>query len=364
MPEPSGVFTRTSAERDADLLVEITARVEEHRERCAPYGRIMNALGYDPEQVRTLADIPPLPVGLFKDLELRSVAEDDVVRVLQSSGTTGSPSRIFLDRDATIDQQQVLADTLASVLGSERLPMLIVDTEAVTTDEALSARGAGVLGLMPFGREHTFVLDADGEVDLDRVRDFLRAFGDQPFAIFGFTFMVWIYLYEPAHELGLDLSQGVLLHSGGWKKLADRSVSNEDFRTRLGEAFGLSRIHNFYGMAEQIGVVYLEGPSGGDLYAPDMAQIVIRDPFTLEPVPHGTEGLIEVLSSLPRSYPGNALLTEDVGVINGVDDGDWPGPRFSVLRRLPRAEPRGCSDTFTADDEPEADAGRAAEVAS
>ncbi len=351
MPEPAGMFTRSSAERDALLLAEIGARVEEHRERCVPYARIMDAVGYDPATVRTLADIPPLPVALFKDLELRSVPEDEVVRVLQSSGTTGSPSRIFLDRDATVDQQRVLADTLAVVLGEERLPMLIVDSESVITDSALSARGAGVLGLMPFGRDHTFVLDADGEVDLDALRGFLDEHGDAPFAVFGFTFMVWIYLYEPARELGLDLSQGILLHSGGWKKLAERAVGNAEFRERLGQAFGLTRIHNFYGMAEQIGVVYLEGPSGGELYAPDLAQIIIRDPFTLEPVPHGTEGVIEVLSSLPRSYPGNALLTEDVGVIHGVDDGDWPGPRFSVLRRLPRAEPRGCSDTFTADED-------------
>jgi len=33
-------------------------------------------------------------------------------------------------------------------------------------------------------------------------------------------------------------------------------------------------------------------------------------------------------------------------VVDGVDDGDWPGKRFRVLGRLPRAEPRGCSDTY------------------
>jgi hypothetical protein len=40
------------------------------------------------------------------------------------------------------------------------------------------------------------------------------------------------------------------------------------------------------------------------------------------------------------------LLTEDLGVVHGIDDGDWPGKRFSVLGRLPRAEARGCSDTY------------------
>ena len=57
-------------------------------------------------------------------------------------------------------------------------------------------------------------------------------------------------------------------------------------------------------------------------------------------------GLLEVISTLPTSYPGHVLLTEDLGVVHGIDDGDWPGKRFSVLGRLPRAEARGCSDTY------------------
>ena len=57
-------------------------------------------------------------------------------------------------------------------------------------------------------------------------------------------------------------------------------------------------------------------------------------------------GVIEVLSTLPRSWPGHVLLTEDIGVLNGVDDGDWPGKRFSVFDRLLLAEARGCSDTY------------------
>lgn len=32
------------------------------------------------------------------------------------------------------------------------------------------------------------------------------------------------------------------------------------------------------------------------------------------------EGIIQVLSLLPTSYPGNSLLTEDLGMILGEDD--------------------------------------------
>ena len=48
----------------------------------------------------------------------------------------------------------------------------------------------------------------------------------------------------------------------------------------------------------------------------------------------GKPGVVEVISTLPRSYPGHVLLTEDRGVVHGVDDGHWPGKRFSILGRL------------------------------
>ena len=348
----TGPFTLDQAAREARLLPALTTLTEHHRAQSEAYDRILEATGYAsgarPERV---ADLPWLPVRLFKRLELKSISDDEVFRVLTSSGTTGDVSRIYLDRAAAAAQTKALAETLQTVLGPDRLPMLIVDTRSVfEARSSFSARGAGVLGMMTFGRDHAWVLDAEGRPDPAVVRDFLARHGDAPFLVFGFTFMVWSYLYELARDEGLDLSNGILVHSGGWKKLIDRAVDNREFRRAFAEDAGLTRIHNFYGMVEQIGVVYLEGPEGDALYCPDFADVIVRDPETWDPQPPGKPGVIEVISTLPESYPGHLLLTEDLGVIHGIDDGAWPGPRFSILGRLPRAEARGCSDTFTVAD--------------
>jgi hypothetical protein len=157
--------------------------------------------------------------------------------------------------------------------------------------------------------------------------------------------MVWQYLYRRIEKLGLDLSNGILLHSGGWKKLQEEAVSNADFRQRLLSASGLSRVYNFYGMVEQVGSVYVEGEDGY-LYPPNFADVVMRDPVTLTPAPVGTPGVIQVLSILPLSYPGHSILTEDLGVVHGIDDSTCGrhGKRFSVIGRVPKTELRGCSD--------------------
>ena len=342
------VFTLTQREKEMRLLPELVALTERHRAASPAYARILAATDHEPGRpYASLAELPWLPVRLFKTHVLKSIPDDEVFRVLTSSGTTGDLSRIYLDKAAAAAQARMLTRTLQSVLGPRRLPMLVVDTLAVVKDRtSFSARGAGVLGMMNFGRDHVFALDEHGASDLDAVRRFLQRHGRQPFLIFGFTFMVWLYLYELTRGQGLDLSHGTLIHSGGWKKLADRAVDNAEFRRAFAADTGLIRSHNFYGMVEQIGVVYLEGPGGGSLYCPDFADVIIRDPQTWAEQPPGVPGLVEVVSTLPESYPGHALLTEDLGVVHGVDDGSWPGKRFSILGRLPRAEARGCSDTF------------------
>ena len=82
-------------------------------------------------------------------------------------------------------------------------------------------------------------------------------------------------------------------------------------------------------------------------WAKDM-DLFTRDGNTLEPLPPGEPGLIQVVSALPESYPGHSLLTEDMGVVEGCDDPatGMSGQYFRSLGRLPQAELRGCSDTF------------------
>ena len=342
------VFGAPQADKEAALLPVLSDLVLHHRNRCESYDRILRAIGLHPDSsFESMGALPWLPVALFKHHVLRSVDEAEVVKTLTSSGTTGQEvSRIYLDRDAASQQPVMLSRTLREVLGDKRLPMLLVDTAALRSRREFSARTAGVLGMAIFGRSHTYVLDEDGRPDVEAVKQFLTRHGGEPFLIFGFTYMVWLYLFEMAASIGLDLSNGILVHSGGWKKMQDRGVSNDVFRRSFAQSTGLHRIHNYYGMVEQIGTVFLEGPSGGSFYCPDFADVIIRDPETWDEQPVGRPGLIEVLSSLPRSYPGHVLLTEDLGVLDGIDDGDWPGKRFSVLGRLSGVEARGCSDTF------------------
>lgn len=344
------VYGLSRADKRARLGAELTALTEHHRIHCPPYAQILDARGWRPSTPEALEDLPWLPVRLFKMYELRSVPQEQVFKTLTSSGTTGqAPSRIVLDKSTASFQTTALVRIMQAFLGKARLPMLIIDHPGVIKDRtSFSARGAGILGLSNFGRGHVYALNDDMRLNLEAVRTFARQHAGAPKLIFGFTFMVWLHFLLELERLGerLELDDAILFHSGGWKKLEALAVDNAEFKRRLRAACGALRIHNFYGMVEQVGSVFVECEHG-HLHAPTFADVILRDPITWRPLPVGEQGVIQVLSALPRSYPGHSLLTEDLGTLRGEDNCPCgrQGHHFHVHGRMARAEVRGCSDT-------------------
>jgi len=345
-------FSIPQPEKELLLEMELSKLVDLHRQQCGPYRRITDALPHRPSA--TLADLPYLPVSLFKSHLLSSIPDSQVFKIMTSSGTTGQAvSRVVLDRATADLQARALSSVMSHVLGKQRAPMVIIDTPNVVRERtSFSARGAGVLGMLPFGRHHFYALDDDMRLDVPGLCAYLEQHSGEQVFLFGFTYMVWKYFLQEIVASGteVDLSLGVLVHSGGWKTLADESVGNMEFKAALWNATGLTRVHNFYGMVEQVGSVFVEGDDGW-LYPPNFADVIIRNPITWAPAAIGEPGVVEVLSVLPRSYPGHILLTEDLGVVHGVGDPDtgWSGKKLEILGRVPRSELRGCSDTHAHD---------------
>ena len=343
------VYGLAQAEKSALLMERLNALSEWHRQHSPEFARILDGYGWATAADR-YDDLPYLAVRLFKHLLLASVPEEERFKTLTSSGTTGAVSRIVLDRQTAALQSKVLVKILQEFIGKQRLPMLLIEQPVLIQNRSgFSARGAGALGLSFLGRDHHYALDEQMRPNWPVIEAFCDRYANQPVLIFGFTFMVWQCLLEPLRERGiqLPLAQGILFHSGGWKKLQHLAVDNAAFKARCQQQLGVSRVHNFYGMVEQVGSVFVECEAG-HLHAPVFADLLVRDPQTLALQPVGEPGLLQVLSALPQSYPGHSLLTEDQGVQLGVDDCPCGrhGRYFTVLGRQRGAEVRGCSDTF------------------
>jgi len=346
---PPYSLNREEKARLLDLVLrQLTRR---HYENCAEYRKIVDALGYDLDSERPYSELPFIPVRLFKSLDLLSAPRSEIVKTMTSSGTSGQQvSKIYLDRSTAANQTKALTRIVSSFLGKQRAPMIVIDAENTLKDRNnFSARAAGILGFSIFGSKRIFALDENMNIRVDEVRAFIAQNPSERVFLFGFTFMVWQHFYRALASGGqtLNIDNGVLIHGGGWKKLAQNAVIREDFKSRLREVAGIPQVHDYYGMVEQTGSIYMECEHGY-LHAPAFSDVIVRRPLDFRPAAIGEPGIIQLLSILPASYPGHSILTEDEGVICGEDDCRCGrlGKYFKVNGRLKNAEVRGCSDVY------------------
>lgn len=329
-------------------LLELTRH---HYSNCDQYRRILDKLQYDESKIKSIYDLPMIPIRLFKEQDLLSVDKTLITKTMTSSGTSGQQvSKIYLDSDNARNQTKVLTNIINSYIGNERQPLLILDTPLVKKDRAMfSARGAGIIGFTMFGRKVKYALDENMNLDIEGIKEFVNQYNDQKIIIFGYTYIIWQYCIQALQKEDncLNINDGILFHVGGWKKLKDQRVDDHIYNQFIRNTMGNIKVYNYYGMAEQLGSIYVECENG-HMHCSNFSDVIIRRSKDFSVADIGEKGLMEIVSLLPSSYPGHVILTEDEGEILGEDDCPCGrlGKYFKIHGRIKNAEVRGCSDTF------------------
>jgi len=345
------LYTYDKLTKKKFFLEHMLVLFDHHCNHSNEFKRMMKSVNYCNKNICSIEDLPFIPVRLFKLYELASVSRDQVIKTMTSSGTTShSVSKIFLDKQTSSLQTRILSRIVTSFLGSARVPMIIIDCEStVKNRNQFSARSAGITGFSLFSTKRIFALNDDMSLNFEQIKQFLEDNKSKTIFLFGFTFIVYQHFYRELLKLPqkFDLSNSVLIHGGGWKKLISEAVENTTFKTHLNSVCGLSRIHDYYGMVEQTGTIHMECEYGY-LHTSEYSDIIIRNSNDFSVSRYGEEGIIQLLSLLPISYPGQSILTEDLGTIFGEDDCKCgrKGKYFKINGRLKNAELRGCSDTY------------------
>lgn len=349
-------YSQEDSEKCAILLPIIKEQLKNARQNNRHIDNYFSKLGIEIDSIHSLEDVPFIPVQMFKFFDLRTCPEQEIVKILQSSGTTGGqPSRIPLDKATTLNQIKALKSTLSDYLGKSRKIFLVIDHEGINSPKmAFSARTAGVRGLSIYAKKIFYLLkEEEGKLVLNMpvIRDVIENYSHEELYAFGFTYIIWTVFYEQLKMEGIRFAfeHFTLFHGGGWKKMRDLVVSKEIFSETVATLFGTQseRILDFYGMAEQTGIIFVDCDQGNK-HVPGFSQVIIRDPFTLKPCDTGKTGLIEVMSILADSYYDQAVLTEDFGILVGVDGCPCKrkGRYFRFVSRVEKTELRGCGDTF------------------
>jgi hypothetical protein len=299
-----------------------------------------------------VAGFPFLHVGTFKSIEFVTSATGlKHQRVLKSSATSsGMSSRIVLDQKSSELQARSSHAILANFLGNEQRPLVVLDSPAgLRNGTEVSARTAAALSLKALASDLVFLLADPADPASARWEVLLRLLAShQSLVVYGFTYMLWTAWASaelPAEvRAALSGKRIDFVHSGGWKKLEEQKVGREEFDGTLIRGLDpRSKVIDFYGLVEQVGVLY---PlcSEGYRHVPAWADVFVRDPWTLAPLDH-EPGQLQLLNLLAWGAPYHNVLTEDLGrLAPGECHCGRNGKRFEFLGRMPKAEIRGCAN--------------------
>tara|TARA_B100001540_G_scaffold300125_1_gene305279 strand:+ start:626 stop:1675 length:1050 start_codon:yes stop_codon:yes gene_type:complete len=327
------------------FLKNIKKLFKHHNKNCPHVKNFLDKQNIKIDKIKDIEKIPYFPVKIFKELELKSIKNDKVFKILKSSGTSGNLSKIFLDKNNSLNQTRVLNKIITYLFGKERMPMLIVDSKEVFSNRNdFSARAAAILGFSFMGIDHTYLLNSDFSFNYEIYENFKKKYYKKKFLIFGLTHLIWEKLLNNKNLKNENFINSRLLHGGGWKKLNELNISNYKFKKKLFKKFNIKKINNYYGMVEQTGSIFLECEKCNSFITSNYSDVLIRGK-KFEILKPNQEGFIQLISLLPTSYPGNSILSDDLGMIVENDCSCKKlGKRFKVNGRILNSEIRGCSN--------------------
>lgn len=339
---------------DASFLEQANALSQVHLRGCAAFARMWP----DWQPAACLEELPFVHVGVFKHVSLRSESDGiEHQRVLESSSTSGKgASQIHLDLHSSALQARSSQAILASFVGRQKRPLLILDSvKSLRRRGGVSARVAAAMSLQPFSSSVHFLLgDADdGEsVKWDELGKLLSEHDE--FLVYGFTWILWLawgaQVQRRSGGMPEELRKALqgkrihFVHSGGWKKLEAAKLERAEVdRWLLQDLDPGSAVIDYYGLVEQVGVVYPLCPEGWR-HVPVWADVLVRDPLSLACLEE-EPGQLQLINLLAWGAPYHSVLTEDLGrLVPGVCACGRGARRFELLGRVPNAEVRGCAN--------------------
>jgi len=314
-------------------------------ERCAPYRAFCVQRGRTPRSVERWQDVPCVPTGGFKELELVSFPVERAVARFETSGTsTTARGALHLDT-LSVYEASLLASFRRALLPelpeAARVAMRVL---APSTREAPHSSLSYMFdtALRELGAPDSGHWVRDEALDWPRIEAEGEALADVdgPLLLCGTAF-AFVHLVDglAARDLHLALPPGARLMETGGFKGRSRELPPADLYAALEARLAVppERIVNQYGMTE-LGSQFYDSV----LREPGAPRRKLAPPWTRVRL-LGEDG-----EEVASGEPGRIALvdlanTGSVAFVETADLGRAVGGGFEVLGREPGAEARGCS---------------------
>ncbi|MBD1384189.1 acyl transferase [Mucilaginibacter rigui] len=292
---------------------------------CGVYKAFINGLKLNPADIKSVEQIPFLPVEFFKAHAVVTSNEPDDV-IFTSSGTTGmitsshhvtdvswyeeSFRRAFSLFYGDIKDYTVLA-LLPAYLEREGSSLIYMAQDLITQSANPNS------GFYLYNHQELYLKLKQQKAD------------NKPTLLIGVTFA----LLDFTDNYQIDFPELIVMETGGMKGRRKEMI-REELHAALCAGFGVDAVHSEYGMTELLSQAYSKGI--GIFNCPPWMRIITRDtndPFTLVGI--GKTGGVNIID-LANINSCSFIATQDLGRVYA--DGS-----FEVIGRFDNSDIRGCN---------------------
>ena len=290
------------------------------------YKAYIKALRIKPQEVKSLAQIPFLPIECFKYHQVLT-GKGVVERVFESSGTTGQVNSKHYVIDSAFYEQ-------VSIYAFEQVYGSLQDYHILALLPSYLERSTSSLVYMVERFIHASQSSYAGFY-LDNVPALLQTIqqlqkqGDRKILLLGVTFALLdlVELHQP------DLHNVIVMETGGMKGRR-KEIIRDELHDILQKGFQVPHIHAEYGMTELLSQAYSQ--QAGLFSLPAWCKILLRDVHDpLDYSENRTSGVINFID-LANVDSCAFIATQDLAKKATAE-------QFQILGRVDNTDIRGCN---------------------
>lgn len=322
MISPADIFSISSSKQFEKIALKVFRFQYDNN---VVYREFCQYLNVEKHDVKSLQQIPFLPIQFFKSHEVLS-SEEKIQETFTSSGTTGMTTSRHLVTDITLyveSYRKAFSEFYGNIENYAVLALL---------PSYLDREGSSLIYMvddlikLSNHPESGFYLNNYDELIQKLIE--LDSSGENIILI-GVTYA----LLDLIEKQNFQLKNTIIMETGGMKGRRKEMI-REELHDLLCKGFGVDAIHSEYGMTELLSQAYSLGH--GVFECPNWMQILIRDTEdALSYIENGKTGGINVID-LANINSCSFIATQDLGKKK-------PNNSFEVLGRFDNSDIRGCN---------------------
>jgi phenylacetate-coenzyme A ligase PaaK-like adenylate-forming protein len=289
------------------------------------YREFCNFMKTDVQKVKSIGQIPFLPIQFFKSHEVVS-STNPIQEIFTSSGTSGMITSKHLVTDVSLYEASY-RNAFSQFYGNIEDYVVLA-----LLPSYLDRQGSSLIYMVndliqkTNNPESGFYLNNYSEL-IEKLIAMDKS--GQNVILIGVTYA----LLDLIQIQKFDLKNTLIMETGGMKGKRKEMI-REELHAQLCSGFGVSSIHSEYGMTELLSQAYSLG--NGIFECPSWMQILVRDPEdALTYLDNGKSGGINVID-LANINSCSFIATQDLGK-------KYPNNSFEVLGRFDNSDIRGCN---------------------